>query len=450
MAEAKGKPPGQCGRTQRHRRRRRQAREEGSIPLVVDADLMFVHLSQWLREDNRNFSHAQLRPAVFADTGRGLMATRAVQPGEVLVSIPEELLITSSKVIQDDVLWKALYKCHIKFRAMDLLALFLLYHKFLGEKSQWKAYLDSLPREYSVPAYCSQEEINVLPEVLKKYKLKQDEDVNQCYSNILIATSASAYLQSLFCSLCIDEVRWSWFTVNTRAVYLRNQNPPAIVIGDDTCALAPYLDLLNHTHVAEMEANLNPVNSCYEIVTHLPYNKYDQVFINYGPHGNLKLYVEYGFILPENPHSLVPVTLSEVVSVFKLVLGNEDINNMDSKLQLICSYDLDKNLGVSIEGPTWSLEAAVTMSLMPLQQLNHGWQLVCEDVEGVGHRRKVLSCLRHLMQQKMQQLENCVQDMGNLSQKSIAVIMAEALVEQWCNTLKIAMRKHNTSIEEIE
>lgn len=450
MAEVKGKPTGRCGRAWRHRKRRRQAREEGNIPLVVDADLVFLRLSQWLREGNRNFSHAQLRPAVFADTGRGLMATRAVQPGEVLVSIPEEVLITSSKVIQDAVLWRALHKSHIKLKAMDLLALFLLYHKFLGEKSQWKAYLDSLPREYSVPAYCSQEETNVLPEILKMYKLKQDENISQCYSSIQIVTSASAYLQSLFCSLCIDQVRWSWFTVNTRAVYLRNQNPSGIVIGDDTCALAPYLDLLNHTHMAEMEADLNPVNRCYEIVTHVSYNKYDQVFINYGPHDNLKLYVEYGFILPQNPHNHIPVTLSEVVSVAKIALGNEDSSNMHSKVQLICLYDLDKNLGVNIEGPTWSLEAAVTICLMPLQQLTRGWQLVCEDVADVGHRVEVLSCLRCLMQQKMQQLEDCVKDMVKLSHKSTAAIMAEALVEQWCTTLRSAMRKHDTSVEGTE
>ena len=444
MTEPKGKPPCQYGRAGRHRKRRRRAREEGSIPLVVDADSVFIRLIQWLREGGRNFSQAQLKPAIFADTGRGLMATRSVHPGEVLVSIPEEVLITSSKVIQDAVLWKALKASRVKLRTMDLLAFFLLYQKFLGEKSQWKAYIDSLPVEYSVPAYCSQEERDVLPEMLKFLKLKQDEDVSQCYSSIQIAISSSVFLQSLFCSLCVEQVRWSWFTINTRAVYLKNQNPPSIVIGDDTCALAPYLDLLNHTHMAQVKAYLNPLNNCYEIVTQVPYNQYDQVFINYGSHDNLKLYAEYGFILPQNPHNHVPMTLSEVVHVAKLVLG-DDSSDMNSKVQLACSHDLDKNLGVNVEGPTWSLEATITICLMSSHQLTHGWQVVCEDLVGVAHREKVLSCLWCLMQHKMQQMEDSVQDMKKLSHKSPAAIVAEALMEQWCTTLRNAMRKHSAS-----
>ncbi|KAG0726150.1 SET domain-containing protein 4 [Chionoecetes opilio] len=248
MAEALGDASCRCGRAWRHRKRRRRAREQGDIPVVVDADSVFIRLNQWLRKGSRKFSHAQLKPALFADTGRGLMATRAIHSGEVLVSIPEEMLITTSKVIEDSILLAALQKSGIKFRAMDLLALFLLYHRFLGEKSQWKSYLESLPSEYCVPAYCSQEETDTFPEMFKGLKLNQDEDVSQCYSSIQIAASASEYLQSLFCSLCIEQVRWSWFTVNTRAVYCKNQKPPRLVLGDDTCALAPYLDLLNHTH----------------------------------------------------------------------------------------------------------------------------------------------------------------------------------------------------------
>lgn len=135
LSEAREKPPCQCGRAWRHRKRRRQARESGAIPVVVDDDSVFVRLNQWLREGGRKFSQAHLKPAVFAETGRGLMAIRPVHAGEVLVSIPEEVLVTTNRVMQDVVLRKALHDSHVKFRAMDVLTLFLLYHKFLGEAS---------------------------------------------------------------------------------------------------------------------------------------------------------------------------------------------------------------------------------------------------------------------------------------------------------------------------
>lgn len=438
MAEAREKPGNQCGRVWRRRKRRKQARKSGTIPVVVDDDSVFVCLNQWLRAGGRNFSQAHLKPALFADTGRGLMATHAVQAGEVLVSIPEEVLITTNKVTQDVVLRKALQSSHIKFRAMDILTLFLLYHKYLGDTSPWKVYLDSLPAEYTVPAYCSLEEASVLPECLKDHKLKQDEDIRQCYSHIQAAVSTSTHLQSVFSDVCIEGVQWGWFTVNTRAVYLKNENPSPLVIGDDTCALAPYLDLLNHTHTAQVKAHLNQANGCYEIVTQVPYSQYDQVFINYGPHDNLKLYVEYGFILPENPHSHVAVALPEVVCVAKEVLG-QDGSDLGCHVHLISVHGLDKNLGVSVEGPTWGLEAAITLCLMPKHQVNQGRQLVCQDLTGVGHRSKVLSSLQLLMQRKLQQLEGCLQDMTKLSQKSSALTVAEALVQQWCTTLRHAM-----------
>lgn len=434
-AEAREKSSRQCGRVWRHRKRRRQARESGTIPVAVDDDPVFVCLNQWLRKGGKNFSQLDLKPAVFAETGRGLMATHAVQAGEVLVSIPEEVLVTTNRVMQDDVLRNALHDSHVKFRAMDVLTLFLLYHKYLGKMSPWKEYLDTLPAKYSVPAYCSQEEIFVLPETLKVHRLKQDQDVSQCFTHIQAAVSTSKYLQSVLTSVCIEDVCWAWFTVNTRAVYLKNQNPAPVVVGDDVCALAPYLDLLNHTHTAQVEAHLNHASGCYEIVTQVPYSQYDQVFINYGPHDNLKLYVEYGFILPENPYSHVPVALPEVVCVAKEALGNSG-NDFDSNIQLISIHGLDKNLGVSAEGPTWALEAAITICLLPQHQVSQGWQLVCQDLTGVIYRKKALRCLQHLMEQKIQQLEESLQEITKFATKSSALSVAEALMQQWCITLR--------------
>lgn len=40
---------------------------------------------------------------------------------------------------------------------------------------------------------------------------------------------------------------WAWCTVNTRAVYLRTRRRDCLSLEPDTCALAPYLDLLNHS-----------------------------------------------------------------------------------------------------------------------------------------------------------------------------------------------------------
>ncbi|EQB78480.1 hypothetical protein CB1_000995014 [Camelus ferus] len=40
---------------------------------------------------------------------------------------------------------------------------------------------------------------------------------------------------------------WAWCTVNTRAVYMKRPPRPCLSAEPDTYALAPYLDLLNHS-----------------------------------------------------------------------------------------------------------------------------------------------------------------------------------------------------------
>ena len=77
-------------------------------------------------------------------------------------------------------------------------------------------------------------------------------------------------------------------------------------------ALAPYLDLLNHSFDAVMEAgvDIHKSTSGYQIVTKTKIKKFGQAFINYGPHDNTKLLLEYGFFLPNNPHEGFNLTVA--------------------------------------------------------------------------------------------------------------------------------------------
>lgn len=46
---------------------------------------------------------------------------------------------------------------------------------------------------------------------------------------------------------------------------------------------------------------------CYEITSVAGITRYHQAFINYGSHDNQHLMLEYGFMAPSNPHSVVYV-----------------------------------------------------------------------------------------------------------------------------------------------
>ena len=61
----------------------------------------------------------------------------------------------------------------------------------------------------------------------------------------------------------------------------------------------------------QVKAGYSSERQCYEIISQSSYRRHEQVFINYGAHDNTKLLLEYGFIVPHNPHNSVPVELGE-------------------------------------------------------------------------------------------------------------------------------------------
>ena len=60
---------------------------------------------------------------------------------------------------------------------------------------------------------------------------------------------------------------------------------------EDCLALAPYLDMFNHSPSADVEAGLDLVEDGeghnYQIVSNVGFERHSEVFISYGRHGNM-------------------------------------------------------------------------------------------------------------------------------------------------------------------
>nr|XP_055060591.1 SET domain-containing protein 4 isoform X1 [Misgurnus anguillicaudatus] len=354
------KPGRRCGRKARSKRRRKKRDNVPQVTLSHEAQ--FVHLRKWLNE--RGFTSQSLIPVNFHDTGRGLMSTRAIKANGKVISLPESCLLTTSTVLRS---YMGDYIKSMQPPISPLLALccFLIAERHFGDASDWSPYINILPKTYTCPVYFPDDIIDLLPGSLRKKAAEQKEKFQDLYSSSLTFFRS---LQPLFSQpaeklFTQDALRWAWCSVNTRTVYMEHYQSNCLSQEKDVCALAPYLDLLNHCPNVQVEAGFNKETRCYEIKSVKGCKKFQQAFINYGPHDNHRLLLEYGFVAPDNPQSVVYVDLE----ILQLCFDKRD-KQLTQKLLYLKDNDFLSNLTFSMDGPSWRLMTALRLlSLRPEQ-----------------------------------------------------------------------------------
>lgn len=244
-----------CGRTWRRRNKRKQLNR----PHIL-LDQEYIQLLKWAKQNGVNFR--SVRPAIFHDTGRGMIATRKITEGESIISVPWQLLITTSTALKSNVgrlLERMLQWANVKLSRKCILCLYVAYLKYLGEKSFWYPYIATLPKEFNTPCYFSDDELKILPESSYEQCLAQINEVQQAF-NMIKETYNDEFPNDhldFLKLLTFEDFKWTWFVVNTRSVYLASDEEKCSGCYGDCChgdgyALAPVLDLLNHQDTAEV------------------------------------------------------------------------------------------------------------------------------------------------------------------------------------------------------
>ncbi|NWR38798.1 SETD4 protein, partial [Tachuris rubrigastra] len=342
------------GRTGRKRRRKRlQSFVDG---VNCSHKLEYIKLKKWLKD--RGFEDSILRPAEFrGNTGRGLMATKALQAGDLIISLPEKCLLTTSTVLRS-YLGGYIKKWKPPVSPLMALCTFLIAEKQAGDRSPWKPYLDVLPTAYTCPVCWEHPVVNLLPEPLRKKVQEQRTTIHELY---LSSKAFFSSLQPLFAEdtrtiFTYSALEWAWCTVNTRTVYMKHPQRECFALEPDVYALAPYLDLLNHSPNVQVKAAFNEQTRSYEIWAASQCKKYGEVFICYGPHDNQRLLLEYGFVATDNPHSSVYVS-SDTLLKYLPPLDKQ----RKAKLSILRDHDFLENLTFGWDGPSWRLLTAIKL-----------------------------------------------------------------------------------------
>jgi SET domain len=224
------------GRTYRSRRRK------NSCSLLISPparDPVLEKLCVWMTQKGWK-PESELRPFVFNGTGRGLQCLSSLPIGHVVVSIPESIVITCKKVLGSSL--SKIFEDNTNPNyptAQQILATFLALERRLASESEWSFYISSIPSTFSTPLF--------QPEPLK-YPVYLKEKIKQEAERLMKSLEwvNSRLLINRIKQLTWHEYQWAWYAVNSRAVFVE-PSAERICKDKDNMALAPFLDLLNHS-----------------------------------------------------------------------------------------------------------------------------------------------------------------------------------------------------------
>ncbi|XP_068281407.1 SET domain-containing protein 4 isoform X1 [Nyctibius grandis] len=371
------------GRTGRKRRRKHLRSFTDGVN--CSHKLEYIKLKKWLKD--RGFEDSNLRPAEFWDTGRGLMTTKGLQAGDLIISLPEKCLLTTGTVLSS-CLGEYIMKWKPPVSPLIALCTFLIAEKHAGEKSLWKPYLDVLPKTYACPVCLERDVVSLLPEPLRRKAQEQRTMVHELYmsSKAFFSSLQPLFAENTGTVFSYSALEWAWCTINTRTIYMKHSQRECFSREPDVYALAPYLDLLNHNPNVQVKAAFNEQTRSYEIWTNSQCKKYEEVFICYGPHDNQRLLLEYGFVAIDNPHSSVCVSSDTLLRYFPPL-----DKQRNAKLSILKDHDFLENLTFGPDGPSWRLLTALKLLSLGADEFTYWRRTLLGDVISARNEQQALN-----------------------------------------------------------
>lgn len=340
------------GRTNRHRKRKRTILHHSlSIKLF---DFIYINLTRaltavgWTNETKLNVGQFEL-------TGRGVYSSRNIPSNGLIISLPANELI-SIATIEDDGAFKCLLRETLgstssKISSQSLLSFYLLYLKHHNRRTE---YIATIPSEFSTPYFCEENEIQLMIKCIKNRIENQSKIIYEDCKTFRISLGMKRchccdllYADDIFNK---NDFKWAFFAVNSRSVYFGPNLISAMTSSTETLqylndeanlALAPFLDLLNHSSEAKTSVNFDETKKHYQLRSALAMPKFSQIFISYGSLDNVKLLTDYGFYLPNNYHDVVYICDESIVSI---------LHRIPYRIKtFVEKYNLNKDLYISRE-----------------------------------------------------------------------------------------------------
>lgn len=275
----------------------------------------YTEFTSWIQANGVKVPKARIHN--FGDGIRGVVATKPIERGETIVSVPFEMLITVA-LVQASPLGPALeeHSDAVSRASMNgnaaTIALYLMYQRSLGNASHWFQYLELLPKNFTTPLFWEDSELEWLQSremvtTVKSQRRSAEKDY-ELLRPILLGSP------ELFPGEhgSMQMFRWASQIVITR--YCELGTTPR------TVALAPMYDLPNHNPRTRTTFHFDQLTQQLRVVSGHSYKPGEQIFMSYGPKHNQDLIYVYGISFLDNPYGALRVGLPVVPAAYKPVL----------------------------------------------------------------------------------------------------------------------------------
>lgn len=144
----------------------------------------------------------------------------------------------------------------------QILSVYLMWETQKGAASEWHPYIQTLPGSFTTPAYFTDTDLQLLPTAVFQRAVQLNQKLCVFYQQII--DFSDTYWPESVEIFTFEAFRRAWYTVNSRSVYMEIGKSEFVRGVENNLALAPFLDLLNHSTQAQ-------VNVCIVLILHLHY-----------------------------------------------------------------------------------------------------------------------------------------------------------------------------------
>lgn len=283
---------------------------------------------------------AELTFESFEDAGVGIMATKDIKMGSILMEVPFKDCLSVEKIVQCEALSRIFSEQQgLEEFPDEILAIGLMYGATKKEECAWYDHIKTLPTadQMNSTTFWNEEQLNRLQGGPSIYHLTSMMN-KQCEADWnAVHKALSEVYPDILGEITKDLYKWALSMVYSRAVGMPRK-------GAYTRAIPPIIDLANHDPTIASETaetfNYDEKSEMLQFISASDINSGDQCCAVYGPYPNAKLAYTYGFVMHNNRH--------QAVDLWTRVSPNS--THGAHKQQILQSHPLTSNQTYDFEG----------------------------------------------------------------------------------------------------